>query len=412
VRDDELAAAALGVDLYRAKLLVFALSAVLAGFAGSLYAHVFRHVSPISFGIEASLEYLLAVILAGPGTLIWPLAGATFVTALPQLPALQSLQDLRVLVYGGLLLGAVLLLPRGLGGLVAAGARPRPVEQEAEAVELPRPRLPAPAGGPLLELTGVTCRFGGVVALEQVDLVVQAGTIHGLIGPNGSGKTTAVNVVSGVLQPDGGCVRLDGRQVAGLAPHRLAELGAVRTFQNLRLFGELSVLDNIRVGLHTVLRASIPSVLLGLPAARRVERESSEQAAALGMRLGLGRQLKRPAGDLPHGLQRRLERARALAARPTLLLLDEPAAGLSQAELAELQAILGQAREAGVTIVLIEHHLDLVLELCDTVTVLDRGRVIATGRPDDVRRDPSVLAAYLGRPADEPGDAVVAGAPA
>jgi branched-chain amino acid transport system ATP-binding protein len=248
----------------------------------------------------------------------------------------------------------------------------------------------------LLELEGVTKRFGGVVALEGLELRVEGGTIHGLIGPNGSGKTTALNVISGLYQPDGGQVRLAGRSIAGLPPHRLAGLGLARTFQNLRLFGELTVLENVQVGQHRRCRPPLAATLLGLPAAGEAERGSAVEAAELARQLGLGGMLALQAQDLAHGRQRQVELARALAARPTLLLLDEPAAGLSGAEIAALRELIEHARAEGLTVLLVEHHLDLILDLCDRVTVLDRGRAIADGTPAEIRSDPAVARAYLG----------------
>lgn len=399
MRENELAASCLGVNLYRAKLLAFACSAVYAGFAGSLFAHLYGFISPISFGLETSLELLLAVLLGGPGTLTWPLAGALVVTVLPQLPALQSLQDFRLFAYGAILLASVIVMRRGFAGLVPTRHRPGGARVTAAdgAPPLGPLALPPTAETPLLVLRGVRRRFGGVVALDGLDLAVVAGTVHGLIGPNGSGKTTALNVISGVYRPDAGEVLLDGRPVGGLSPNRLAKLGVARTFQNLRLFGELTVLENVQVGQHRWHRPPLLASLLGLPAARAQEAAAARAAALLAAWLGLGDVLHQPALDLPHGRQRRLELARALAARPRLLLLDEPAAGLSGTEIAELRTLIEQARAAGTTVLLVEHHLELVLDLCDRVTVLDRGRVIAEGPPAAVRADPRVAEAYLGQ---------------
>ncbi|MBI4493974.1 MAG: ATP-binding cassette domain-containing protein [Chloroflexi bacterium] len=422
LRDDETAAACTGVDLYGNKLLAFALSAVYAGLAGSLFAHLYRHISPSSFGLEASIDLLLVVILGGMGTVGWPLVGALLLTALPQLPALQALQDVRPLVYGAILLLAVLAFRRGLAGLFrdaetaqtrrrgdaetrrtdGGGVSPRPSISAS-----PRPRVPAsrtprvPASG--LELRGVSKRFGGMQALDGVDLVVRAGTIHGLIGPNGSGKTTLVNVVTGLLRPDGGRVHFGRQDVTGLPPHRIATLGIARTFQNIRLFAELPVLDNVLVGAHTWLRPSLPGALLGLPGARRAEAEARAAALALCASLGLGEVLEALPSSLAHGWQRRVELARALALRPRLVLLDEPAAGLAQEEVAELRQVILGLRDQGVTVLLIEHRMELVMDVCDVVTVLDNGRAIAEGPPAAVQSDARVVEAYLG-----PGRASVA----
>ncbi|MCC7103591.1 MAG: ABC transporter ATP-binding protein [Chloroflexi bacterium] len=253
-------------------------------------------------------------------------------------------------------------------------------------------------GDAALRLVGVSKRFGGVRALEDVSLTVRAGTIHGLIGPNGSGKTTALNVISGVLSADAGEVLLAGREVSRLPSHRRAALGMARTFQNPRVFGDLSVLDHLWIGQRPVRSTPFGAVLAGLPSVRRETERARDEARALGGSLGLGQLLDRSAGALAHGLQRRVELGRALAARPGLLLLDEPAAGLSGREVEALEATIRDARAAGTTVLLVEHHLELVLRLCDEVTVLDRGRVIAEGAPAAIRADARVAEVYLGTP--------------
>ena len=260
---------------------------------------------------------------------------------------------------------------------------------------------PVSSGEPLLRLEGVTKRFGGLCAVSGCDLAVQAGHAHGIIGPNGAGKTTLFNLVTGIYRPDAGDIRLRGQSLAGLRPNQIALRGIGRTFQNIRLCKELSVLDNVRLAYDTRLSTSPLSALLALPGLRRDERRSADESLALLEAFGLGHLADQQARALPYGLQRRLEIARAIALKPSLLLLDEPAAGLNHAEMDELLRFLRWVRgHFGVTIVLIEHHMKLVMGLCDRISVFDFGVKIAEGTPEEIRADRRVIDAYLGEEAD------------
>jgi len=436
VNDSEVAAECLGVNTYALRVRVFVLAAGYAGLAGVFYAHWLAVVSPEAAGFELSVTLLLMVVLGGLGTVWGAVIGAVAVEALDEgmrsfIPKLipGASGEVQLLGFGIVLVLLVVLLPGGLAQLWARVTRRHGTAPATAAVSRAEhdgndaameysglqalSRLLAQAdvtesGSPLLSIRGLTMRYGGVTALGDIDLDVRAGEIFALIGPNGAGKTTAFNIITGVLEPTAGTVTLRGTDVQGRRPHVIATLGATRTFQNLQVFGSTTVLGNVKVARHLRSRSGIFRGMLGL--AGREEREIDDWARTAVAALGLTEHADRRVTDLAFGQQRKVEVARALALAPALLLLDEPMAGLSGTERDSLAWLLRRVRSAGISVLLVEHDVDAVMALADRVAVLDDGRLIALGEPEDVRANPAVIAAYLGTDADD--DALVRAAAA
>ncbi|MGE0733505.1 MAG: ATP-binding cassette domain-containing protein [Alphaproteobacteria bacterium] len=400
LRGGTVMAESLGIDAFRMRLVTFVLAGLLAAVSGWLYAHMQRFVSPAPFDIKPGIEYLLMAMAGGSGHIAGALVGALLITLLKNflqdvLPSIsKNAGQLEIVVFGTLF---ILLMQYARGGLVPFFLRRIPKRHPKvpgeDAQGLQRRTLPA-AGQPLLAIDGVTKRFGGLVAVDNVSFEVKTGEILGLIGPNGAGKSTMFNVITGVLKPEGGKVSYDGAEITGLAARRIAARGIARTFQHVKLRPNMTLLDNVVLGTYLRTRSGFLSGALRLD--RREEATSRAEAMRHLRRVGLAERPYELAGNLPLGSQRILEVARALAADPALIILDEPAAGLRRLEKQALADMLRGLKQEGVTILLVEHDMDFVMGLVDRIVVMDFGAKLAEGLPAEIRTDPRVQQAYLG----------------
>ncbi|WP_042259330.1 branched-chain amino acid ABC transporter ATP-binding protein/permease [Paraburkholderia heleia] len=418
IREDEAAAEAVGVATLRVKMLAYVIGALIGGLAGSLFAARFGTIDPTAFTYLQSVTILIVVVMGGRGSIPGVILGALIVAGLPEM--LRFLNLWRIFGFAVALVVLMLLRPQGLWPARVRRAAPRPEEEtvahEAEAAEAAGKQSEAAvsladSGGleaaaareTLLEVHDLERRFGGVRAVGGITFQVRSGEILALIGPNGAGKTTVFNCLTGVIRPSGGRLVWRGEPLGGGAPHRNVHRGIARTFQGIRLFNHMSAFENVLIGMDHRLHTTLVAELAGTRAARA----EAAGHGALGQRwldlVGLGARASEYASDLPYGDQRRLEIARALASQPRLLLLDEPAAGMNPTEKHALMAQIRRIRDLGVTVLLIEHDMALVMGVSDRIIVMDHGEIIAQGTPVQIQNDPVVIDAYLGTAEEDDG---------
>lgn len=400
LRDNSLAAECMGVNKLTYSLLSFVYSAALASLAGCLFTFFQGYISPEIFGFSLSVFFLTTVIVGGIGTLLGPIIGTIIMTILPE--SISFLSSYKLILYGSIMILVVLLFPQGIVGQLKS-------KLSLFCFELDKPKGISPNGikqkvknnsEVLVKIDDVDKKFGGLYALKGVSINILSGKVHSLIGPNGAGKSTLINVISGVYSPDRGMVKMSNNVISGKAPHVVSLFGIGRTFQNVQIFKGLTVLDNVLIGAHNKLNMNIFDALLDTKKAKREEQVQIEKAWRILKEVGLEDKAPVLPDLLSTGQQKLLEIARILAMEPNLILLDEPTAGLSESENKELIGLIKKIINHGITVFLIAHDMNFVNEISDNVTVLDFGKKIAEGTPQEIKNNQKVIEAYIGKQED------------
>ena len=403
IKYSEVASACCGVSKSYYKIWAFVISAAIAGFAGGFFAQLDSYVAPNTFSYNFSVEFLIALIVGGVQSILGNILGVSVYVLLPDL--FNKFNEYRLIIFGFALLLVLFFLPKGLAGLIqkwidksrASNEMDRTATLKANASNVQLfDKNTITTDVAALQLTNLTMRFGGLTAVNQLNMTIPAGSVHGLIGPNGSGKSTTVNLLTGIYKPVEGVITHFGQEINNLFTFQRAQHGVARTFQNLELFSDMTALQNVMVGMHTTFKSNLLTVMLGLPSVKKEEQAIEAKSFAWLQFVGLEDSAFIQAKNMPYGQARLLEIARALATNPTLLLLDEPAAGLTTGEIQKINALILKIKAAGVSVLLIEHHMEMIGAVSDDITVLDFGKKIAGGNYQSVSSDPHVIAAYLG----------------
>jgi len=396
IRESEVFAASVGISVGHWKAGIFALAAALAGLGGAFFAHQSGFVGSDAFSVRLSVALLIAAVVGGLGTKTGPLLGTIILMGIVEIIA--GVDKFGLIIYGGILLVVLLAFPRGAAGIFSAlrqkrGAISSPssdIAKDTQPAALPEMKL----DGVGLKILAISKSYSGLKAVDQVSIDIEPHTVHGLIGPNGAGKSTVINMIAGLYLANEGRIYIGERDVSSLAIAERSRLGLARTFQNLQLIEAISVLDNVMLGINY--RQSYAKDFTDWFLYERLERQERQEAYQILEFLGIGHLANRQPSELPYGHRKLLELARAIAQRPKVLLLDEPIAGINSQEAKEIAQVIRRLRNLGVTILLVEHNMEFVMSVCDQVSVLNFGRLIATGEPQTIQKNPEVIEAYLG----------------
>ncbi|WP_027365889.1 branched-chain amino acid ABC transporter ATP-binding protein/permease [Desulfotruncus alcoholivorax] len=400
VKNDEIAASGVGINNRKFKVIALLISSMIIGVAGSLYASYSEFISPDTFGFYLTIFILLTVVIGGTGTLSGPAIGVTIVMIIPEF--FNASPDLKQIVFGGLLIILTQVMPGGITGRIKERFRAiddnRHIENLGDRPPISFEKYRVNADGPenILEVKNLTRRFGGLTAVGNLDLEVKRGTVHSLIGPNGAGKTTTVNLITGIDKPSEGSVIFNGEDITGMEPFDLVKRGIARTYQHVRLFKDLRVIDNVAMGGRIYYTYGLAGAIFHSRKKRKEEKEAYLEAYDCLKLIGLESKSNFDPGSLSTGQQKLVEIARALCEKPKLMVLDEPCAGLNETEVEELSEIIKKIRDVGITVLMIEHHMSIVMGISDYITVIDYGKKIAEGTTAEVSVDPVVRKAYLG----------------